>query len=436
MSTQAAIREQWMPRLSVWLLRLAEFGLVQVVVQGLAALAGILIVRNLSKHQYALFAIANSMQTACNLLADLGIGVGVRSIGGRVWNDRYRFGQLLNTAFGLRKRFAILSFSFCLPITAWMLWRNGASTPVAFGLCAIVAASVVPLLASSVWGISPSLHGEYRRIQKLDLGNAALRLALIATLSLVWINAFLASVVAVVSNWVQVTFLRRWAGDHADITASPSQEDSEQLKRLSTKLLPNTLFFCFQGQVTLFILTLLGNSTGIADVTALGRLAMILGIFAVTFGNVVGPRFARCQDTHRLPRLYVFLVLSSVLIMAPLLLFSWLFPDSLLWLLGSKYESLRGECVWVVAAGCVAQIGGVMWNLNSSKAWIRAQSPAFIPAILMAQIVAALFLNLRHFHDILIFNLITAAAPLPIYAIDAILGMRQRLKADSKTVNV
>ncbi|MDT4953805.1 MAG: hypothetical protein QOJ02_1943 [Acidobacteriota bacterium] len=436
MSTQAAIREQWIPRLSVWLLRLAEFGLVQAAVQGLAALAGILIVRNLSKHQYALFAIANSMQTACNLLADLGIGVGVRSIGGRVWNDRYRFGQLLNTAFGLRKRFAIVSFSFCLPIAAWMLWRNGASTPVAFGLCAVVAASVVPLLASSVWGISPSLHGEYRRIQKLDLGNATLRIALIASLSLIWINAFLAALVAVVSNWVQAIFLRRWARDHADNTAPPSQEDRRQLMRLSTKLLPNTLFFCFQGQVTLFILTLIGNSTGVADITALGRLAMILGIFAVTFGNVIGPRFGRCQDTHRLPRLYVFLVVGSVVIMTPLLLFAWLFPGSLLWLLGSQYESLRAECVWVVAAGCIGQVGGVMWNLNSSKAWIRVQSPAFIPAILIAQIIAALYLNLRVFHDVLIFNLVTVAAPIPVYVADAVLGMRQRLKADSKTVNV
>jgi O-antigen/teichoic acid export membrane protein len=309
-----------------------------------------------------------------------------------------------------------------------MLLRNGAGASVTFGLCAIVAAGVVPLLASSVWVLSPVLHGEYRRIQKLDLGNAGLRLALIASLSLVWINAVLTAVVGVVSNWVQVFFLRRWAREHAEVSAPPSEENRRELVRLSKKLFPNTLFFCFQGQVTLFILTLLGNPTGIADITALGRLAMILGVFTVTFANVVGPRFARCQDAHRLPRLYAFLVASSAVIMAPLLLLAWLFPDSLLWLLGNQYESLRAECLLVVAAGCIVQVGGVMWNLNTNKAWIRVQSIAFIPIILLAQIIAALFLNLSQFHDVLIFSLISAAAPLPIYIADAILGLNRVLK--------
>ena len=56
--------------------------------QLIAGVAGILVVRTMAKEQYALYAITNQMQTACNLLADLGIGIGVRSIGGRVWQDR------------------------------------------------------------------------------------------------------------------------------------------------------------------------------------------------------------------------------------------------------------------------------------------------------------------------------------------------------------
>ena len=55
------LARQWLGRARTWALRLAEYGLVQAAVQGVGAVAGILVIRNLSKNQYALFAITNSM---------------------------------------------------------------------------------------------------------------------------------------------------------------------------------------------------------------------------------------------------------------------------------------------------------------------------------------------------------------------------------------
>jgi len=44
----------------------------------------------LEQREYAFFTIANTMQGTLNLLADVGISVGLVSIGGRVWQDRPR----------------------------------------------------------------------------------------------------------------------------------------------------------------------------------------------------------------------------------------------------------------------------------------------------------------------------------------------------------
>jgi hypothetical protein len=411
-------------RLARWGLVIAEFGAVQMAVQALLAVSGLLIVRMLSKQEYALFAVANSMQTTCNLLADIGVGVGVRAIGGRVWGDRHRFGQLLNTALGLRRNFAAIAIAVCVPVAAWMLRRNGAGIAEIIGLCVAIMAGVIPLLGSSVWAASPLLHGEYRRIQKLDLGNAALRLTLMGACAIQRINAFLAVMVGVAGNWIQSLLLRRWARDHADPAAPVNREDRAALLGLSVQSLPNTLFFCFQGQVTLLILTLVGNPTGIADVTALGRVASLFAVFSMTFANVLAPRFARCQEAERMRQLYALLVSATALALLPLLFFAWFLPDPFLWLLGGKYQHLGRECGWVVTAGCVGQLGGVMWALNSGKAWIRFQATGFIPVILSAQVGAAFFLNLRQFHDVLIFNVVTAAAPLLLYALDAYFGLR------------
>ncbi|HLW36311.1 MAG TPA: hypothetical protein VKS98_11695, partial [Chthoniobacterales bacterium] len=77
--------------------RIGNYALVQAVVQILAFTAGILLVRWLPQREYAYFTIANAMQATLNLLADIGISVGLISIGGRVWHDRHRFGELIKT---------------------------------------------------------------------------------------------------------------------------------------------------------------------------------------------------------------------------------------------------------------------------------------------------------------------------------------------------
>src|SRR5882724_11214674 len=147
-------RVAWFSR---WTLRLVEFGAVQGVVQFLLAVVGLLIVHSLSKPEYALFAITNSMLSAFSFMADLGIGIGVRSIGGRVCADRHRFGQLVNTALVLRKRFALGSFSIFLPLAAWMLSHNGATLFQTILLCLSIAMGGAFSLGSSVWAVSPAL---------------------------------------------------------------------------------------------------------------------------------------------------------------------------------------------------------------------------------------------------------------------------------------
>ena len=410
-------------RIKTWGLRLIEFGFVQGLVQLLSAIAGFLIIRGLSKPEYALFGIVNSMQSTANLLADVGIGIGVRSLGGRVWNDPERFGQLLNTTLSLRRKFATFSLFVTVPVTAWMLWRNGGDIWTVIGLCLIMVISVIPLLGDTAWRTSAQLHGEYRRLQKLGLGNAIIRCSLIGLMFFSYINVLLASLVGSIGNWVQLIVLRHWAKPKINRHAPISQDDRRELLRLSLKSLPNAIFFCFQGQVTLLIFTVLGNASDIANVMALGRIAVLFTIFSVTFSNVLSPRFARCQDARRLPRIYLLLICGSAFLMLGLSMVAWLMPEPFLWLLGHRYTDLGNELVWVVAASCVSQIAGVMWSLNSSKAWIRFQAPWFIPSILVVQVIAAIFLNLRTFHDVLIFNLATAAAPLPGYMLDAYLGL-------------
>src|SRR3954463_277665 len=94
----------------------SNFALVQAFVQVIGFLSGILLVRYLDQREYAYFTIANTMQGTLNVLADIGISVGLISIGGRVWHDRHRFGQLIITAQKLRWKLGGVAILVITPI--------------------------------------------------------------------------------------------------------------------------------------------------------------------------------------------------------------------------------------------------------------------------------------------------------------------------------
>src|SRR4051812_11566562 len=100
---------------------LSGFAFVQAIVQIIGFFSGILLIRHLAQRDYGYFTIANSMQGTLNVLADIGISVGLVSIGGRVWQDRQRFGQLVNTAASLRRRLGLLAAIVITPVLYFML---------------------------------------------------------------------------------------------------------------------------------------------------------------------------------------------------------------------------------------------------------------------------------------------------------------------------
>src|SRR5207253_5594175 len=86
-----------------------NFAFVQGVVQIISFLSGILLIRRLDQREYAYFTISNTMQGTLNVLADIGISIGLVSIGGRVLQDRRRFSELISTALYVRHRLALVS---------------------------------------------------------------------------------------------------------------------------------------------------------------------------------------------------------------------------------------------------------------------------------------------------------------------------------------
>ncbi len=399
----------------------SNFAGIQAIVQFIGFLSGILIVRTLEQREYAYFTIANSMQGTLNLLADIGISVGLVSIGGRVWNDRSRFSQLISTAFYLRRRLALIGIAAVTPILYVMLAKNGATLPYSLFLIAMVLAGLAVHLDVGVLGVIPRLRTDIKVIQGVDFAGVVLRLALLIVLAFIFLNAGIAITVSTAVIFVQYLLLRRYSAGVIDFHAPQHAGDRAAMLGFIRSQAANAVFYCVQGQITVFLISFFAHRTSsVAEVGALGRLAMIFTVLTNLLTNIFVPAFARCQDRRRLRTLYLEIIGAVLGFCLLVIIAAALFPEQFLFVLGNKYAHLHRELLLMVGASVLAALTGTFWSLNASKAWI-AGSWLYIPLTLLTQIALIPFTDFASVTSVLVFNLLSS---LPNLLLNLALGIR------------
>ena len=360
-------------RLRYWVGTVGRFSALQLVLQFLNAITGFLLVRHLTKGDYALYTIANTMQGTMGILADSGISVALSAIGGKIWQDSRRMGELVNTALRTRLRLAIVVGIVVSPMLAWMLWRNGASAPYNAALIAAVLVSLFFQLSLDVYVIVPRLHSQAERVQRGALVVTVLRLALTAAFLAIFLDALLAVAIATVASAVQNFQVGRWARENAPADAPINPDDQKEISRKIRHLLPNAIFYCLQGQLLILLISFTGRRDHVAEVGALGRLAVLFDVFGSILVSLVLPAFSRCQDPAMLKRRYLQIFCGYVLLGGAMTGFAALAPGPLLWILGHQYAGLHYELVLIVANMSLGTLAGTMWSMNAAKGWVHFQ---------------------------------------------------------------
>jgi O-antigen/teichoic acid export membrane protein len=404
--------------------RIGNYALVQAAVQIIAFSSGILLVRWLPQREYAFFTIANAMQAALMLLADIGISVGLMSIGGRVWQDRHRFGELINTGLSVRRKLAAGAVIIVAPILYVMLTKNGASSVYALLLIVVVLAGFSIQLAVDIYSVVPRLHSDIARIQRIDFICATVRVLLILGLVYLFATAGLAVAIASATFLLQYFLLRAYAAKIVDLKANENAEDRREIVRLIKSLAANALFYCFQGQITVFLISFFGRqAASVAEVGALGRLAMIFTVLMNMLTNIFVPAFARCQNKRKLRYLYAGIAGVVILFSAIVLSAAALFPEQFLFVLGNRYTHLHYELLLMIGVAVITALSGTLWLLNASKAWI-AGSWLYIPLTLATQIALIPFTDFSSVAGVLTFNLISIAPSLLLNLVLSYRGFR------------
>jgi len=389
-------------------------GSAQMLVQATGLITGILLIRLLPTKEYAYYTLANTMLGTMTVLADGGISSGVMAQGGKVWNDREKLGQVLNTGLELRKQFAVFSMLVALPILIYLLWHQGASLWVIGLVVVTIIPSFFAALSDSLLEIVPKLHQDIKSLQFNQAMVGVMRL-IISTAAIFF---FPFTFVALLGNGIPRIIgnikLRKIANKFAFSNASPDLEYKRSILKNVKKILPGSIYYCISGQIQIWLISFFGSTESIAHIGALGRLTMVMTLFGVVFNTLFEPRFARLPNNTKLVK-GRFLQLLGILILVSVLICGlvWLFPAQILYVLGKSYQGLNYEVLLITSGSCLALITGTVYRLNSSRG-IIPNPYIFIPSIIITQAIVLSIIDLSIVTNVLWFSIIVSAAGLLI----------------------
>lgn len=408
-----------------WTRNISITTIAQIAVQGLGFISGILIIRLLSVEEYALYTLANTMLGTMSVLGDGGISTGVMSQGGKVWQDPKKLGAVLATGLHLRKRFAIFSLIVALPILVYLLLHGGAN----WGTTLLIVLSIIPAfyaaLSDSLLEIIPKLHQSILPLQKNQVGVAMGRLLLTASTILIFPWTFVAILAGGIPRLYGNKKLKKITHEFIDPDQLPDPEVKKEILIIVKRVLPGAIYFSISGQITIWLVSVFGNVTSIAQLGAIGRLAMLLGLFTTVFSTLLIPRFARLKDNSKLLMKRFLAILSLlILVFIGIILLFLLFSEQILWLLGEKYLHLNLELILYLVGSCIGILTGIIFTMGSSRGWIL-NPYIYITASIISIVLGIIIFDISTLVGILFFNILINTVQTLIYLIYTLIKIKK-----------
>jgi O-antigen/teichoic acid export membrane protein len=402
-------------KLMQWCKLVTITGFSQIVVQGCGFLGGILVIRLLPTHEYALYTLANTMLGTMLVLADGGIANSVMAQGGKVWSDRRKLGVVMATGFNLRKRFAIASLLVVVPTLLFLLRHHNAAWLTSL----LVIASLIPAFLSSLSGsllaVGLLLHQTIGPFQKVQVSISLTRTLLLSLLLFIFPFAYIAVISAGLPQIWGNFRLKKLSQVYADLHQRPDPKIEKEILTVVKRVLPGSIYYCLSGQITIWIISFLGTTNSLAQIGALGRLSMILVIFSTIFSTLVTPRFARLESKRDLLLKRFCQIFTLLFVLLLLIMFvASLVPGPLLWILGKDYIGLESQLLLSVAGSCISVLAGLLFSISLSRNW--ALNPLIsLPLTLGTIAFGAMFMDLSTLTGVLKFNILIASIEVLLY---------------------
>lgn len=351
-------------------------GLAQVVIQLVGILSGILIIRYLTVEQYALYTIANSMLGTMTVFSDSGISNGLMAMGGKVFTDKEKLGNILSIGLELRRKYAIYVVFLILPLTAYLVWQNSQSLIWSLAVPLAILPAFWAVLSMSLYEVVLKLHQEVVELQKIQLIVSLLRLIIVSGLIYLIPWAALVLIVHGIPQWIANQKMEKKVSSYVNneiIAENKVQKEiRKEYKKLTLRVLPGIIYYAISGQIVVWVLSLSGEQVvTVGQLGAIGRLGALFSVVGTLASILLYPKFAtlptsKAELSSFLLKSALFLLLLHGLIIG----FCYVTSFRLLTILGQEYLHLEKELVLFMVSSSIGLLGGHVYGFGSARGWI------------------------------------------------------------------
>ena len=428
MSTDSHILDQYREKVLRWRGLLIDFFIGQGASQVLQLVSGFAIIHWLSKDQYATFALLLAIRGTSAILMDLGFSGGLSALIGDRCHQPIVVGRYIAAARYYRNRLLTLGGIILLGVLLFASYRYdwGIGLGVLFW-CVLLVSIFYDAVASFYTPIF-YLQQRIRELYLVHISTSCVRLLL---LCLAYLMNALSAPVAIAIGGIQsilsaIIYQRKTTGDVVLPEAGESIEcEKKEALQLTLPKIPGAIFYAFQGQVTIFIVSIVGQYSQIADMGALSRIGMLFMMPSALISVLIAPWFAKLAP-NRLALGYSVSGLLFSMFAVSLIVANGLFPQVFLFILGPEYGDLKDEVFLFSIFASLNVLSGLVYALNSSRKWVYYWTgPATILAYMLTLIFFVISVDLTSIDNIIIMSIITTALTLCVNLVVSLVGFRR-----------
>ncbi len=385
-------------RLGAW-----RFVAGQLALTGLNALTGFMLVRGLGKSDYAVYSLVFSLLAIAVNASNMGLTSAVLGIGGRVWPDGVALRAVLNSAQWLRN---CIGLWLAMPFAVYCLWqfpRIGLGIAETTALTALVLIAAWVQMQTNFYAIALQLGQLVGLLLRNELLAAGLKMA--GVLVLLWVGTPLWVIVGWIVLCLGLIYIWHTQASRPLLAIHPHKDAAylREMRHMARANAVRTLYWSFEGQITILLCAWFSSTEQLAEVGALGRLSVLFGIFHAFVANYTLPDLAKARTGQRVMRQAVRTLGAALLLISPVLVWAVLHPSSLLWILGEQYAGLSEHLLPFLIASATGQWAAVVYQMCTARAWL-ALNRFYVPLVLPLQTFLIFILDLSRMENVIFFS--------------------------------
>jgi O-antigen/teichoic acid export membrane protein len=334
--------------------QIALVGGVESFGVAVGGIAGLLIVNVMPKEQYAAYTYLVACMTLMLGVTDLGLAHCCLPIVGQRNRDVPWIVGACQQVF--RKRWVLLGAGLAIVGPYWFYttsqhgWWGGGYLLASALVIAVTLFSLREHYANTILLILSHIPA----LNRIGFTSNIVRLSFVGVVLLLPMTSWsIAGILAATAaaGFVSVMLYRKefrtLAIPNLKLAPDDAKRVDAQIVQIAKPLVLPAIFYQVQGVITVFLVSLFGTSTMMAEVGAFGRLSMVLMVVDRVTNILLFPVIARAPQGARLRSILLQAHLAYLGMMALVLLTSVLFPHYWILLLGKQYGSME-PLVWMV----------------------------------------------------------------------------------------